>query len=214
MVLGVSGGSIVASMAIAAVPDDITTPVASMLVDISQYLFLLSLLIKVEQLVMSIFGSLGCLFILPCCGGLYLWSDWRHQTQWKAIAKKIAAVCLVFVLIVPFSILISSLVDSTMNLSADIKQVTEKKQENLSEEKNWWDSTVDAVGNAFNTVANASEVALSYVNSFINAIIALILTSAVIPLATMFLLGKLSKHLLAHISSKQAPYSLPESNHK
>ena len=121
-VMGVTATAVTASTALAAVPGDATTPIASQILEISEYLFLVVCILVLEKSMLTVMGYLAFKVLIPIACGLLAAEVLAGREGLKAVALKIVVFALVIATIIPASMKISNFIYE-MN-STEIEQMT------------------------------------------------------------------------------------------
>lgn len=207
-VFALAATSTAASTVVTLLPGDIASPLANQLADINKYAFVVLLAIFIEKYLVNISGFVLFKFVVPgVCLALGLNSWFLHSDFLKRFVLKILLFFFVVFSIVPLSVQASKLLETTQKISIEqtIQQAdrtTQKVEENVrdsSSEQNFWDKTVsffkkgiDGVTSQVNSLLHGFTQTL---NNLLEAVVLLVITSCVIPLAVMFLLFWLAKLL-------------------
>ncbi len=186
-VMGITATAATASTVLAAIPGDVTTPIANQIMEISSYLLIVVCVLVLEKSLLTVMGYLSFNILIPiACGMLGVYTFIKKETL-KILAMKFIVFALVIVTIIPFSLKISDLIYE-VNKST-IQQVTTEidksitKEEN-TENKSWLDKMLDKVKEG---VSTAGEKAKEILNNFIDAIAMFIITYCAIPIIVVLL---------------------------
>lgn len=163
-VMGVTATAVTASTALAAVPGDATTPIATQILKISEYLFLVVCIFVLEKSMLTVMGYFAFNILIPVACALMVLYILAGREGMKVLALKIAVFAVVLVMIIPMSMKISNFIYD-MN-SGEIEQVTQElsvvsgtatqeeaavsedtaqQQEETQTDKSIWDKFKDAV---------------------------------------------------------------------
>ena len=210
-VFALAATSTAASTVVTLLPGDIASPLANQLADINKYAFVVLLAIFIEKYLVNISGFILFKFVVPgVCLALGLNSWFLHSDFLKRFVLKILLFFFLVFCIVPLSVQASKLLETTQKISIEqtIQQAdrtTQKVEENVrdsSSEQNFWDKTVsffkkgiDGVTSQVNSLLHGFTQTL---NNLLEAVVLLVITSCVIPLAVMFLLFWLAKLLFTN----------------
>lgn len=123
-VMGVTATAVTASTALAAVPGDVTTPIATQILEISEYLFLVVCIFVLEKSMLTVMGYFAFNILLPVACALMVLYILVGREGLKVLALKVAVFALVVATIIPLSMKISNFIYE-MN-SAEIQQVTQE----------------------------------------------------------------------------------------
>ena len=186
-VMGITATAATASTVLAAIPGDVTTPIANQIMEISSYLLIVVCVLVLEKSLLTVMGYLSFNILIPiACGMLGVYTFLKKETL-KILAIKFIVFALVIVTIIPFSLKISDLIYEVNKTT--IEQVTTEIDESITEEENeedksWLDKMLDKVKDS---VSNAGEKAKQILNRFIDAIAMLIITYCAIPIIVVLL---------------------------
>lgn len=220
-VMKVTGIATAASVVLAAVPTDTTTPIAEKLADVSGYMAGALAVILFEKYLVPIAGTVVALFLIPVALILlicYLLSDKRWL---KLMSIRMFLLSALIVCLVPLSVTFSKSVDATYDTrfreTMNEIDTTSKKaeKENQTEKTEKKQSSGNAILDLFNDAkdkvsettseltADASQLAKraeTAVNNFVELVAIMILTSFLVPVVTFILLLFLVK-MIFNISS-------------
>ena len=215
-VLELAGAAAATSFAVSALPDDIGTPIANELADLSGYFLLIVSAIVFEKYLYGIAGAAAFRYLIPIACGLGILSVLLGNRSFRKAAEKAAAFALAVFLIVPTSVKFSCFIEEKYNCSAeetvasltqDAAEIAEddaQTQQDTTEEvekKTWWSSIADALSDTAEKLKNSvSETASSVkekvntlLSRFIDVVAVMIVTSCVIPIAVLLALLWLTK---------------------
>lgn len=177
----------VTATTLAAVPTDVTTPLANQILELSTSLLLVVCVLVLEKSLITVMGFLSFKIILPIACLLFCFTALVERPAVKMLAWKLAAFALVLVFIIPLSVKIGDLIYDVN--SATIQQLTEEvtnSSDNLQQEEekqSWLDKILGTIKDG---VSNVKEQAKAILNKFIDAIALFIITCCVIPVAVIF----------------------------
>ncbi len=186
-VMGITATAATASTVLAAIPGDVTTPIANQIMEISSYLLIVVCVLVLEKSLLTVMGYLSFNILIPiACGLLGIYTFLKKEAL-KILAIKFIVFALVIVTIIPFSLKISDLIYEANKTT--IEQVTAEIDESMIEEENeqdksWLDKMLDKVKES---VSTAKEKAKQILNSFIDAIAMFIITYCAIPIMVILL---------------------------
>lgn len=184
--------SAAASVAIAALPGDASTPIADQVADISSFLLLIVAAIMLEKAMITVFGfaAFGILIPLACLLGiLYLFVP---QKMIKSIAIRSVLFGLVLYISIPLSVEIGKIVDKTLNTNVTIENVVaaaeDIQEETGSEEKGFIQHITELGDTIVNGVSDSiSEMSLA-LKKLMDAVAAMLITACAIPLLVFWIL--------------------------
>ena len=126
-VLTLSGISLALSVAATLPPDDIGTPLADKLADLSSNFLLILCVIILEKYLLTITGTVTFAVLIPIAcllGIIYLLIQWEKL---KKLALKLAVFGLLIFALVPASVQVSALIENTYQSSVEnTESITEK----------------------------------------------------------------------------------------
>lgn len=184
-VFSLSTAATSASLLISIIPDDIGTPIANQLADISGYLLIILSIIYFEKYLLTIIGFAVFRFILPIlcliCLCYVIFTDYQNKDNYIFIrfVSKITLFSLVLICIIPSSVHISSMIDETYKTS--INNTVEDINNNEASDN----SIISFTAEISNKIKN-------WINNFIEYTAVMIVTSCLIPLATLFVFAWLT----------------------
>lgn len=193
-----------ASIAIASIPGDATTPLAEKVLDVASILVIVIGALVLEKVLLTSFGFITFKVLIPIACGLLLIYVLNSKVAFKVLAIKIFVFALVLVNIVPASIKISNYIYEANNEA--ITQLSDGTQlpviggiqqtENNEESKSWLSQVISGFKTKLET---GTDEAINYAkevsNKFIMAVAILILTTCVIPMLVVFTVLWLLKFL-------------------
>ena len=201
VVLGLTGASTAASAAITLLPDDICSPIASQLMDLTDDFTIILCAVYFEKYMLTVIGFLSFTYIIPASMGLYIVNVFLRKEQLRALAIKLCVFGVCAFLVIPVSVKVSELINEThrdsiqATISAAEESVAEIEtasrsadaEELQNEKKNVFQKLFEAVEGGLETISQnvtmVTERLKRIVDNFIDALAVLIVTSCVIPLA-------------------------------
>ena len=206
-VLTLSGISLALSVAATLPPDDIGTPLADKLADLSSNFLLILCVIILEKYLLTITGTVTFAALIPIAcllGIIYLLTQWEKL---KKLALKLAVFGLLIFALVPASVQVSALIENTYQSSVEnTESITEKiaaLQAELEDEAATEDEggISGVISNITDGISTASSAVLDWTgeqfNHLIEAIAVMIITNCVIPLLVLFAFVWLAKTILS-----------------
>ena len=176
----------VASTAISALPDETASPIADKLADIGSSLMIVLCAVYLEKYLLTITGYVSFAVLIPFAfllKGFYLFNG---NERLKKAAFKLGVLGVVIFSIIPVSVSITNLIDSTYQVSIDetldsarqsVDEI-ETSAEDL-EEEGGLTGFLSKAGNMFSGIKEKAE---TMINRFIDAAAVMIITSCVIPI--------------------------------
>ena len=200
-----------ASAAISALPNDMGTPIADKLVDFSSYFMVILAVIYLEKFLLTTLGFLGFGILIPVACALFAVAVFLRRgtltrVNLQRLGTKLAAFGLALALVVPVSVWLTDNVDATFDesLAADsaaaqeaTEQLEESTQEQTQEDAGLLGGIANAVQDGWNGLTQGAQQALDslgqQLNTMIDTLAVMIVTSCLIPLLVLILFLQLVK---------------------
>ena len=194
---------VVASTAVAATisvfPEDVGTPIADQLTDLTNYFLLVLEALYLEKYLLPIIGLAVTTLLFPasCIFGL-LHVFIPRNISLSRIALKCAVFGLILLLVIPTSVHLSDLIESMYRESIQSTvdsalEANEVLKEEEAQDKNIWEKAVEAVQNIWGSVSGAVDWAKEVLNSFVEALAVLVVTHCVVPILVFLAFSALLK---------------------
>ena len=221
-VMELTAASTAASAAITLIPGDVGTPIANKLADLSSYFLIVLSAIYLEKYLVTITGYAAFKILVPiACVFFSGYLLWRKEIL-RVVAQKFLLFGLAVYLVIPASVKVADMIETTYASSIESTIETAKQTTNeiesetgesgqvddkSSNEKSQSDSDSDSKENAggffsglFNKVQEGVSTATANVenvlNNFIEALAILLVTSCLIPILVLIFFVWLVKMLL------------------
>lgn len=200
-----------ASAAISALPNDMGTPIADKLVDFSSYFMVILAVIYLEKFLLTTLGFLGFGILIPVACALFAVAVFLRRgtltrVNLQRLGTKLAAFGLALALVVPVSVWLTDNVDATFDESlaasnAAAQEATEQlegsAQEQTQEDQGLLGGIASAVQEGWNGLTQGAQQALDslgdQLNTMIDTLAVMIVTSCLIPLLVLILFLQLVK---------------------
>ncbi len=200
-----------ASAAISALPNDMGTPIADKLVDFSSYFMVILAVIYLEKFLLTTLGFLGFGILIPVAcalfaGAVFLRRGTLTRVNLQRLGTKLAAFGLALALVVPVSVWLTDNVDATFDeslaaASAAAQEATEQLEESAQaapqEDQGLLGGIASAVQEGWNGLTQGAQQALDslgdQLNTMIDTLAVMIVTSCLIPLLVLILFLQLVK---------------------
>lgn len=203
IVVELTAAAAATSMAVSAIPGDITTPISNQIANLSSYLLVVSCAVFLEKILLATAGFVTFSFIIPLSCLLMIIYQFKKRSSLKTLAFKLSIFGLAILLIVPTSVTISNLIDETFNMQtvfesaknspAEIEEINENiPEEEYNKFTGFFKNLKDSITGSIEKAVQKAETALS---NFIDAISALIVTACLIPIGVFLSLIWLVKFL-------------------
>ena len=204
-----------ASAAISALPNDMGTPIADKLVDFSSYFMVILAVIYLEKFLLTTLGFLGFGILIPVACALFAvavflrrgtLTNMLTRVNLQRLGTKLAAFGLALALVVPVSVWLTDNVDDTFDESLAAsnaaaqeatEQLEESTQEQAQEDPGLLGGIANAVQEGWNGLTQGAQQALDslgeQLNTMIDTMAVMIVTSCLIPLLVLILFLQLVK---------------------
>ena len=195
-VMELTAATATASTVIAALPGDATSPLATQLIALSEYLLVIIGVIFFEKMLLTLTGYATFSFLIPISCvlfGIYLFT--RTEVL-KQLATKLIVFGIVIFMVVPVSVKVCNLIESTYetNINQTIEdsknfnvEIEDSVDENADE--GFWNGLVstakDAISGIGSGVSNVVKKCEQLLSNFIDAIAVLLITSCVVPIVVL-----------------------------
>ena len=196
-VLGLTGASTSASVAITLVPGDVGTPIASQLANISSYSVIILAAVHLEKYLITLAAVICLRILIPVAMALAVVDVlFLNNFTVNMVVKKICTFALALVFVIPASVALSTLIENTYKDDVQISiEETEREAETIKQtlqekDQNLWNQFLSAVGGETMQIVGKFENSL---NNFVEAISVMLITSCVIPALTFAVLTWLIK---------------------
>ena len=189
-VLGLTAASAAASAAISAIPDDICTPIAEEISELTTWFMVILAIVYLEKYLLTIFGAAACYFLIPVGCGALLTGCFFPRNIFRNIGTKLISLALVMLLAIPASIWVSDRIDAIYSESIDATiQSASTVSDNLFDETQTSsgdsstviDEAKTLLGNNSASVSSVIEQFRNILNRFIEATAVMIVTTCLIP---------------------------------
>lgn len=226
-VAAMAAGATALSAGLSAIPTDAMEPIANQLIELTGWFTVIIGAIILQKMLFTAAGSIAFTVIIPLACILGVAFVYTRRTTFRSIALKFATFGAVLFLAVPGSIAASGLITATYTDIAASANVAEEAAEEAAQAEedsadagagldegsetgdggllgriqDWMSDAVDSVGNwvegAVNNVSEFSDDAVDALNSYMEKIALLIITTCVMPILVFLLFGWVIKQLFA-----------------
>jgi len=203
-ILGLTAASAAASAAISAIPDDICTPLAEEISELTTWFMVILAVVYLEKYLLTIFGAAACYILLPVGCAALLINCFFPERGLKSIGTKLVVFAAALLLVIPSSVWVSDHINTvySRSIEATVQSAT-AVSDNLFEEtsgNNGEDTTVideakSLLDNVSGSVAEVVEQFKNILNRFIEATAVLIVTTCLIPLLVILFFAWVVKTL-------------------
>ena len=208
-------GSTAASTLITLLPNDVGTPIAEKVADLSNIFLLILAVLYLEKYLLTIIGFVSS--VLWGIGtGFMTAAVVKQSKSLKSFGLKIIISATVIFAVIPISAFITKSIDKTyndsiqetINRAIDSSENAEisTEEESETEDKNVWNTISnifnEAVDTVTSSVTDSYEWAEKTLNNFVEATAIMLVTSCVIPLLTLVIVVWIAKITMTSISLK------------
>ena len=130
-VMELAASATAASVAVSMLPGDTATPIADKLADLSFYFVIILSAIFLEKYLLTITGYATFMILLPLACVLGIAYVWIGNETFKYVAKKMVVFGIMLFLIIPISVKVSDMIETTYESS--IQNTIESTKENAEE---------------------------------------------------------------------------------
>ena len=189
-VLGLTAASAAASAAVSALPNDICTPMAQEISELSSWFLVILAVIYLEKYLLTILATVACYLLIPAGCGMLLVNCFFTQPMLRSLGKKLLALAAAVLLVIPTSIWVSDQINAIYSQSIEMTvQSANEASDNLFDEmqdENGEDTTVidevkTVLGDLPGSVAGMIEQFKNILNRFVEATAVMIVTTCLIP---------------------------------
>lgn len=197
MVMELTAATAGASTAIALIPSDATTPLANQILGLSSYLLIVIGAIFLEKILLTLTGYITFTVLIPIACLLYAIYLFAKKDILRKLAIKLGVFGIVIFMVVPVSVQVSNLIESTYQTSInqtieEVKNTETKTEENTSkesEETGGWSrftsKAKEVISDMGDNVSKWIHKGEKLLSNFIDAIAILLITSCVIPIVVL-----------------------------
>lgn len=195
-VMSLIAASTGSSAAISLLPGDAGTPIAEKLVDLSSDFLVVLAAIYLEKYLLAIMGFASFKVLLPiACAllivALLLWNHPAFRLTLTRLSFKLVLFALAAVLVVPASVLMSSMIEQTYQASIDETiQTAEQTTESIEQSASQGEGTdasnpLSFLLNVPDELNRLTESARTSLSNFVEALAVMIVTSCIIPVLVL-----------------------------
>lgn len=190
-VLSLTAASAAASAAISAIPDDVCSPLAQEISELTSWFLMILAVIYLEKYLLTILGAVACYFLFPLGCSALLINCFFPKAVLQNIGTKLVAFGAIILLVIPTSIWISDQINAVYSKSIELTvQSASAVSDNLfgemadedGEETTIIDEAKSLLGDLSGSVAGVIEQFKNMLNRFIEATAVMIVTTCLIPI--------------------------------
>ena len=200
-VMDLAAASTAASAAITVIPDDIGTPIADKLADLSFYLMLILGTLYLEKYLLTVIGGAATCFLLPLAALMYAAYFGGLDRRWlPRMATRLLLFSLVFLLVIPVGLTVSDMIDETYRDSIQetiaLASEVEPAASEAEQTQSFWEKITSAASRMVNGVSDTVDWAKHVLNGYMEAIAVLLVTNCVIPVLVLLFCIWLARQFL------------------
>lgn len=206
--LGLVATATTASVAVSAIPDDVGTPIANQLADLSGKLAVVLAIIYLEKFLLTTFGLIAFRCFVPTgiallCLWLWLRGRWNPSRVLFVLGVKLLVVALALATLVPVSAGLTQTITNQYQTSLAAEEASQEANEtsetvyedNASQDTGENQNILEMLGSAISSgvdalasgAADAANAVGEQLNKLIDAVAVSIVTSCLVPLAVLLL---------------------------
>ena len=203
-ILGLTAATAAASAAISAIPDDICTPLAEEISELTTWFTVILAVIYLEKYLLTILGAAACYILFPVGCAALLINCFFPENVLKSLGTKLVVFGAVLLLAIPSSVWVSDQVNSVYSKSIEATvQSANAVSDNLfgemtggdGENTTVIDEAKSLLDNVSGSVSGVIEQFKNVLNRFIEATAVLVVTTCLIPLLVILFFVWIAKTL-------------------
>lgn len=189
-VLQLLGASSAASAVITLIPDDVGTPIADQLADLSVVFLAVLAMLMAEKYLLPLMGGFTTTLLIPAICALYILYIWRGNKRLMSIIIKLVVLAVALLTLIPASVMVSNTIDRTFEatINETVNTALESNQEldiGDAGNQNIWQKITGAVSDAIDYAGKAIDIAKKTLGNFVEAAAVMLVTSCVIPIVVL-----------------------------
>ena len=203
-ILGLTAAAAAASAAVSAIPDDICTPLAEEISELTTWFTAILAVVYLEKYLLTILGAVACYILFPVgCGALLIYCFFPERAL-KSIGTKLVLFGTVLLLAIPSSVWVSERINSIYSQSIEATvQSANAVSDNLfaemadddGEKTTVIDEAKSLLDHVSGSVAEVIGQFKTVLNRFVEATAVLIVTTCLIPLLVILFFLWIAKTL-------------------
>ena len=125
-----TAGLAISSTALAAIPGDSTTPIATQLAELADIVLLIIAVIYLEKFLLTTIGYVSFSFLIPAACAIFIFCILSNTTNLRKSGAKLVAFAIAIYLIIPTSVKLTDTIDTTFSQSMEATvEITEDLKE-------------------------------------------------------------------------------------
>lgn len=202
-ILGLAAASAAASAAISAIPDDICSPLAAEISELTSWFTVILAVIYLEKYLLTILGAAASYILFPIGCGALLIHCFFPENVLKSLGTKLVVFGAVLLLAIPSSVWVSDQVNSvySRSIEATVQSANAVSDHLFDEMSGDGESTTvideakSLLDNVSGSVSGVIEQFKNVLNRFIEATAVLIVTTCLIPILVILFFAWIAKTL-------------------
>ena len=118
-VLGLAAASAAASAAVSAIPDDVCTPLAEEISELTSWFLAILAVVYLEKYLLTILGAAACYILIPLGCAALLTNCFFPKNMLRSIGTKLLALSVAMLLVIPTSVWVSDRINTVYSKSID-----------------------------------------------------------------------------------------------
>ena len=197
-VLGLTAASAAASAAVSALPNDLCTPMAQEISELTSWFLVILAVVYLEKYLLTILAAVACYGLIPAGCGALLVNCFFPRSMLRSLGTKLLAFAAALLLVIPTSVWVSDQINGIYSQSIEMTvQSANEASDSLfaeMEDENGEDTTVidevkTVLGDLSGSVAGMIEQFKNILNRFIEATAVMIVTTCLIPVLVIAFFG-------------------------
>ena len=203
-VLGLTAASAAASAAVSALPNDLCTPMAQEISELTSWFMIILAVVYLEKYLLTILAAVSCYGLIPAGCGALLVNCFFPRSMLRSLGAKLLAFAAALLLVIPTSVWVSDQINAIYSQSIETTvQAANEASDGLfaeMEDENGEDTTVidevkTVLGDLSGSVAGMIEQFKNILNRFIEATAVMIVTTCLIPVLVIVFFAWIVKTL-------------------
>ena len=197
-VMGMTAALVGTSTLITGLPDDMGTPVAEQLMDMTDWLLLVLCVVFLEKYGLTMLWWLACKVLLPMACALFIAELWGGKRALRQVWMKLAVLSMVFLAAIPIGVKSAEMIEKTYATSITAMadegdELAQMMEADTEEKENWLQSIFGKVKDSAEAkLEKAKEVLVRYTEQ--TAV--MLVTSCLIPVVVLLFLFWVSKTVI------------------
>ena len=197
-VMGMTAALVGTSTLITGLPDDMGTPVAEQLMDMTDWLLLVLCVVFLEKYGLTMLWVLACKVLLPMACVLFIVEIWGNKRVLRQVWMKLAVLSVVFLAAIPIGVKSAEMVEksyesSIVEMADEGDELAQLMEADTEEKENWLQSIFGKVKDSAEAkLEKAKEVLVRYTEQ--TAV--MLVTSCLIPVVVLLFLFWVSKTII------------------